>query len=144
MLFRSGARISRSLSPRECVPAPGQGIIAIEIRAGDAPTGEVVRRISDAAAGAALSAQRALVTELGGGCQMPIGAYADISQDRLRLTALLISLDGQQEARAEVQGAITEAAKIGEQAAAQILLSGGRDILSEIAFARASIEGTQP
>jgi hydroxymethylbilane synthase len=139
-----GSRISQALSPQQCVPAPGQGIIAIEIRTDDAATRDLVQRINDPITAAALTAERALVKELGGGCQMPIGAYAEVSGDRLALTAIVISVDGQQEARAAVEGAVADAATIGAQAASQVLLSGGRDILSEIEFARASVEGLQP
>ena len=68
-------RISTALSADVCVPAPGQGIIAIEIREDDQPTRELVRTITHATTAAALDAERAVVTRLGGGCQMPIGAF---------------------------------------------------------------------
>ncbi len=71
-----GARISLSLPVEECVPAPGQGIIAIEIRGQDDATRLAVARVNDADASSALEAERALVTALGGGCQMPIGGIA--------------------------------------------------------------------
>jgi hydroxymethylbilane synthase len=69
-------RISYALPAAACVPAPGQGIVAVEIRGDDARTREFVSRLDDPAAGAALAAERALVEALGGGCQTPVGALA--------------------------------------------------------------------
>ena len=66
-----------------CVPAPGQGIVAIEIRKGDESTRLAVARIDDAAAAAALRAERSLVEALGGGCQTPIGALATLQRNLL-------------------------------------------------------------
>jgi hydroxymethylbilane synthase len=71
-----GSRISFALPPDACVPAPGQGIVAVEIRDGDTRVQTAVAGIDDASAGAALIAERALVSALGGGCQTPIGALA--------------------------------------------------------------------
>jgi hydroxymethylbilane synthase len=87
-------RISTALPADVCVPAPGQGIIAIEVREDDHRTLDVVKTINDAAAGVALEAERAVVTRLGGGCQMPIGAYATVDGDTTRLTGIVITLDG--------------------------------------------------
>ena len=70
------SRISVELPATACVPAPGQGIVAIEIREGDEAMRQTVSRITDSAAGAALDAERAVVVALGGGCQTPIGALA--------------------------------------------------------------------
>jgi hydroxymethylbilane synthase len=139
-----GGRISMALSPRECVPAPGQGIIAVEIRSSDTVTREAVEPINDPTAAAALSAERAVVVQLGGGCQMPIGAYADASSGRLVLTAIVISVDGERSARADTEGPFTDAERIGSQAAAQLLVGGAGDILAEVEHARASVEGLQP
>jgi hydroxymethylbilane synthase len=67
------SRITMTLPVDACVPSPGQGIVAIEIRAGDDDVRRVVQTIHDADAGDALEAERALVEALGGGCQTPIG-----------------------------------------------------------------------
>ena len=139
-----GARISETLSPQECVPAPGQGIIAVEIRSDDAAAREVVRPVNDVASAAALIAERAVVSELGGGCQMPLGAYAEVVNGRLALTAIVISLDGERSARATTEGRLNDAYQIGEQAAAQLRVGGAGDILAEVELARASVEGLQP
>src|SRR5688500_16145479 len=82
-------RISMTLPIEACVPAPGQGIIAVEIRADDGGTRERVARIDEPAAAVALRAERAVVTRLGGGCQMPIGAHAEISGGSVTLTSIV-------------------------------------------------------
>src|SRR6185503_416391 len=76
-----GARISLTLPASACVPAPGQGIVAVEIRDDAEAVRRVVAPIDDAAAGAALRAERALVEALGGGCQTPIGAVATLMEN---------------------------------------------------------------
>jgi hydroxymethylbilane synthase len=100
--------------------------------------------IDDAAAAAALTAERAVVARLGGGCQMPIGAYAQTSPDLLRLTAIVISIDGSRTARANAAGPPGEAARLGARAADDLLAHGARDILAEAEQARATVEGLQP
>ena len=139
-----GARISAALPVTACVPAPGQGIIAIEVRAGNEPAAEWVATIDDPCSRAALDAERALVTRLGGGCQMPIGAYADVIDDELHMTAIVLSLDGAQAVRAQTRGAITEAHFVGTTAAEQLLAQGAEEILTDVERAHAAVEGLQP
>src|SRR5206468_6804051 len=99
------SRISFALPANACLPAPGQGIVAVEIRERDEETHRAVAPIADAAAGAALAAERALVVALGGGCQTPIGALASPAGDgALELVALVVALDGSRALRAEARG----------------------------------------
>jgi hydroxymethylbilane synthase len=139
-----GDRISALLPPDACVPAPGQGIIAVEVRSDDAAVRDAVAPIADAAAAAALTAERAVVTRLGGGCQMPIGAYASLAGDELRLTAVVVSLDGARAARAQAAGPWPDAGRIGRQTAERLLAEGAGDILADVEQARAAVEGLQP
>ena len=88
------SRISATLPFDVCVPAPGQGIIAVEIRAGDDETRGTVQRLHDPASGAALRAERTLVEALGGGCQLPLGGIAVPDGDSLEMQAVVMSLDG--------------------------------------------------
>src|SRR5262245_33088409 len=111
------SRISARLPATVCVPAPGQGIIAIEIREGDAAVRGAVSTITDTAAWAALTAERALVEALGGGCQTPIGALASPDGHELDLLATVISLDGQQAIYASARGRWPDAAALGGQVA---------------------------
>ena len=127
-----GARISVSVPLDECVPAPGQGIIAIEVRAGDRTTREAVARVNDADASDALAAERALVSALGGGCQMPIGAIAQlVAGSDLELHAVVASLDGARIIRYKKVGLRTNAAALGREVAGQLLRQGAADILHE-------------
>ena len=71
-------RISTPLPPTTCVPAPGQGCIAVETRIDDERVREAVGRLDDRDARTALTAEQAVVSELGGGCQLPLGAFAEI------------------------------------------------------------------
>ena len=138
------ARISAYLPADVCVPAPGQGIIAIEIRSGDERTRELVDRINDRPSGAALTAERAVVRRLGGGCQMPIGAFAQIDGESLRATGIVISIDGDRAERADAEGAIADADAIGVRVAEQLLAQGAGEILETVEQAHASVEGLQP
>jgi hydroxymethylbilane synthase len=137
-------RISATLHPGACVPAPGQGIIAVEVREDDGKTTNVVNTINDTAAAAALMAERAVVTRLGGGCQMPIGAYAAEAAGVLALIAIVISVDGSRTARAEVRGPLADAAGLGARAADDLLARGAGEILAEVEQTRATVEGLQP
>ena len=127
-----GSRISAALPPDTCVPAPGQGIIAVEVRSDDATTRGILRNIDDPIAAALLTAERTVVTRLGGGCQMPIGAYATASEGGLTLTAIVVSVDGARTARSETRGVLTEAELVGARAAEQLLALGAADILAGV------------
>jgi hydroxymethylbilane synthase len=137
-------RISATLAADACVPAPGQGIIAVEIRSGDLRVHDLVARINDALSAAALSAERAVVTRLGGGCQMPIGAYAESVDNELRMIASVISPDGSRVARAESRGPVTSAERIGIDAAEQLLSLGAAEILADVERVHGAVEGLQP
>lgn len=127
-----GARISLALPVSACVPAPGQGIIAIETRSGDARVLEAVARITDEAAGVALDAERAVVDALGGGCQTPIGALATPLRDgQLELVASVVALDGSRAVRTVVHGRRADARAVGQRAAEHLLADGAGDILDE-------------
>ena len=139
------SRISMTLQSDTCVPAPGQGIVAVEIRADDEEVRRVVEAIDDPAASAALDAERALVAALGGGCQTPIGALASLdAAGDLEIVAAVVSLDGSRAVRAKTHGHRGEAAAIGRRAAAQLLADGAGDILAEIRHDRDAVEGIQP
>ena len=133
-------RISVSLSSDVCVPAPGQGIIAVEMRVDDTERGGLLGRIDDGPASSALCAERAVVVRLGGGCQMPIGAFATISGDQLTLKTIVVSIDGDRAVRAETHGASVSAELLGTQAAERLLTLGAADILAEAATARIAME----
>jgi hydroxymethylbilane synthase len=142
--LQHGSRISTRLPLDVCVPAPGQGIIAVEVRAGDERVVEAVTRIDDPAASLALRAERAVVRRLGGGCQMPIGAFATVSGNTLTLSGLVVSLDGRRSARAGATGAAANPEGLGTSVAEQLLARGADAILADVVRAHADIQGLQP
>lgn len=140
-----GARISFTLPASVSVPAPGQGIVAVEIRRDDQAVRRAVAPIDDEAAGAALTAERSLVEALGGGCQTPIGALATpADRDSIELVAAVVAIDGSRALRASARGRWTDAAAIGAQVAAQLIAAGAAEILAGARRAHAAVEGIQP
>jgi hydroxymethylbilane synthase len=126
------SRISMTVPASVCVPAPGQGIVAIEIRDDDDAVRRIVRRIDDADAGAALDAERALVEALGGGCQTPVGALAScVDVDALELVAAVATLDGSRMVRASERGPRRDAAALGARVGRQLIAQGADAILAE-------------
>jgi hydroxymethylbilane synthase len=141
----AGARISLALPVNACVPAPGQGIVAVEARADDAVTGAAVSGIDDPAAHAALDAERAMVDALGGGCQTPIGALASIIDDlTLEIVGIVVALDGSRAVRGHARGLRRDAAALGTAVGAQLLAGGADEILAEAGRAHSAVEGIQP
>ena len=128
------SRISFRLPASVCVPSPGQGIVAIEIREGDDATRKAVAAINDPAADAALVAERAVVAALGGGCQTPVGALASpMYPNGIELLAAVVSLDGGRAIFGMSHGPWADAAAIGARVGAQLLADGAGDILAEAA-----------
>lgn len=124
-------RISATIPVDICVPAPGQGIIAVEIRSEDERARTALAPINDANAAAALSAERALVEALGGGCQMPIGALCRPSEGTLDLLAVVASLDGTHVVRQRRRGLRQAPAELGRHMADDLLRQGAAEILAE-------------
>ena len=139
------ARIAFTLPAGACVPAPGQGIVAVEIREDDERTRRAVAIIDDEDASAALRAERSLVEALGGGCQTPVGALASrAGNDELDLVAAVVSLDGARAVQAQGRGRVVEAAELGRRIAAELLAKGAADILSEAQRVPGAVQGLQP
>lgn len=112
------------------LPAPGQGALAVQCRAGDAVTLELLAALEDESTRKAVTAERAFLQGLGGGCSVPVAAFAQmIGEQRLEigLTGLVISPDGKKVIRVTGQG--TEPLKLGRQLAQQALAEGASEIL---------------
>ena len=125
-------RISATVPAEACVPAPGQGIIAVEVRDDDAQTRQLVAVLDDAETSAALAAERAVVRRLGGGCQMPIGAHAVIDGIAVTVTGVVISLDGTRAIRATAAGDLWSAEALGVKVGDRLLAEGASDILADV------------
>jgi hydroxymethylbilane synthase len=125
-------RITFSLPVDVCVPAPGQGIVAVEARADDSRVHRAVEPIDDRTTARALVAERALVAALGAGCQMPLGALATpVGADELELVAVVVSRDGCRAARAAARGVMSAADALGARVGAQLLEGGAAAILAD-------------
>ena len=137
-------RISMPIDPAICLPAPGQGIVAIETRAGDAATAAALAAVDDAPARAALAAERALVAGLGGGCHAPIGALAEVDGDRLRLRlrAMVASPDGARRLHREAAMPAEAAQALGAAVARGLLADGAGPILEAAQRAAQADAGT--
>ncbi len=139
------ARITALLPVDVCVPAPGQGIIAVEIRQDDRRARELAAAIGDATAGLALRAERAVVDRLGGGCQMPIGAFCALTgRGELAMTGIVVSLDGSRAVRAQRSGSAETPEQLGMQVADELLANGADSILSDARRASSPTESHHP
>lgn len=124
-------RISGRLSFEECVPAPGQGIVAIETRTRDRDTADVLMAVNDPAAMAALEAERSLLSALGGDCHVPIGGVAIPNGRRLTLRAVVAAVNGSRVLREEQQAPAADAIRLGRQVADALMSAGAADIIAE-------------
>ncbi len=127
-----GDRISVPIPVDQCVPAPGQGIVAIEIRHDDEAARGTLRPIHDESAGRALAAERAVVAALGGGCQLPLGAFASEQDGKLVMDAIVTSLDGTRSARRSMSGRISDPDELGRRLAAALDAAGAGELLKAI------------
>jgi hydroxymethylbilane synthase len=124
-------RIAEVLPPQVMCPAVGQGALAIETRSeGDGL--EAVLALNDPATHDAVTAERAVLAALGGGCQVPIGAHAVVEHGRLRMIAIVAAPDGKELVRAQAEGAAHEAEAIGRGLGAELLSRGARKILEGV------------
>lgn len=122
-------RITTPLSVDECVPAPGQGIIAIEVRADDSRTQALVAALNHAPSRTALAAEQAVVAALGGGCQLPLGVLAELDGERITVRAVVAALDGSRMVQAHAAGAAADAAGTGARLAQDLASRGAMELL---------------
>jgi hydroxymethylbilane synthase len=129
-------RISETLSPDVCMPAVGQGALAIECRASDAETSAAVDKLDDAETRAAIIAERSLLSLLEGGCQVPLGAWARIERDELVLDACVCSIDGHQYVKQRAAAPPDQARALGQRMAQLLIDAGAQNILEEVSRQR--------
>ena len=125
-------RIAEILEPEQMCPAVGQGALAIETRDDNGAGYTACRRLNHAPTEQAVTAERAVLRTLGGGCQVPIGAHATVTGDALFLRAVVIAPDGSIVIRREAEGAASDACSIGEQLGAELMENGAREILETV------------
>lgn len=118
------------MSLAEMVPAPGQGCLAVQTRADDAATREIVAALDHRPSRDALVAERALMRALGGGCALPLGAFAERVDAGMRMVAIALTPDGGRSARAEVQAPTPE--EVAELARLDLAAGGAEEILAAV------------
>ncbi len=123
--------IAEILTPDEMCPAAGQGALAIQTRAGDEAY-RTCRTLNDMTSFQAVACERAALAALGGGCQLPVGAYAEVSEEILRLTAVVVAPDGSKHLRSRKEGAAESGEELGTRVAADLLSRGAGDILARV------------
>ena len=126
------ATYMHELDPAGFVPAVGQGALGIECRADDAKILALLARLDHAETRVCVEAERAFLTGLDGGCQVPIGAHADVLDGMVRLDGLVAECDGSQVFRRAVMGPATEAARLGRDLASDLKQEGAGDILARL------------
>lgn len=122
--------IAETFSTEQICPAPGQGALAIETRMQDEAF-EICGELNDESSWQAVMCERAVLAGLGGGCELPIGAYADMRGDTLDVMAVVMSCDGSRAVRARAAGARKAAEELGRRVAESLLAKGAHDILAE-------------
>ena len=123
------SRINELLT--EIIPAAGQGALAIETRAGDEKIFSLVQKLNDAETFAAVAVEREFLTEVGGSCQIPVGVFATIDGGQITVRALIASLDGKKFVKTSEVAPLGKIG-LGKKIAAQLLDSGGREILDSL------------
>ncbi|MEO7725628.1 MAG: hydroxymethylbilane synthase [Burkholderiales bacterium] len=125
-------RITATLTPEESLPAPGQGALGIECRADRTDIIAMMRPLHDDATAACVRAERALSRALAGNCQLPLGAFAQLEGDRLRLRGFVASQDGRECVRAEVTADARDPETLGTELAARLRAQGAGAILAAL------------
>ena len=129
-------RISEVLSPEVCMPAVGQGAIAVQCRLKDTEAGDLLAPLDDAETRTAIIAERALLGALQGGCQVPLGAWARVERGELLLDACVCSVDGSQYVKQSASGPPDQPAQLGEHMARVLIEAGAQAILEEVSRQR--------
>lgn len=123
-----GERISQWLPLEIMLPAPGQGALAVQCRAGDNDTLRYLNALEDPTTRLAVTAERAFLSELGSGCSVPVAAHATLNGSKIELQGLVASLDGKNVIRC--RGWDEDPRQLGQGCARQVLDQGAAEILS--------------
>lgn len=125
-------RIASHIEPTEMLPAVGQGAVGIELRKADKELLAGLSFLIDETTAVAVRAERAFLHRLEGGCQVPIGAFAQVAGSQLTITGLIASVDGSKMIKRQMSGDVADAEKLGTKLAEELLANGGGEILAEV------------
>ena len=127
-----GDRIKAIIPSDVCLPAVGQGALAIECRTDDAEVRQMLDFLNDQPTVYATAAERAFLGLLEGGCQVPIGVHADVDGEQIKIEAIIAALDGSTVLRDTIEGAAVDAVALGQKLGKKMLANGGQKILAAI------------
>ncbi|GMT42340.1 MAG: porphobilinogen deaminase [bacterium] len=127
-----GGAITQELPFSIMLPAAGQGALGIEVRKGDAAVEEVVQKLHHRASGICTDAERAFLKKLGGGCQVPIGAFAKLEGDTITIDGLVADLDGNRYYRHLLNGPASQAKELGIRLAERLISEGAEKVIAEL------------
>lgn len=127
-----GNRIKEIIPTSVCLPAVGQGALAIECRTDNTEVREMLAFLNDKATKQATDAERAFLGLVEGGCQVPIGVHAEVQDNEIKIEAIIASLDGSTVLRNTISGEAEKAVELGQKLGHQMLSEGGQDILATI------------
>ncbi len=127
-----GDRVKSVIPSEVCLPAVGQGALAIECRSDDAEVRAMLSFLNDTPTLQATTAERAFLGLLEGGCQVPIGVHAEAKGEDIHIEAIIAALDGTTILRDSIDGAAQDAAALGKRLGEKMLANGGREILAAI------------
>jgi hydroxymethylbilane synthase len=130
------SRITEVLSPDVCMPAVGQGAIAVQARIKDEELGDALAPLDDNETRQSIVAERALLGALQGGCQVPLGAWARFERNQLTMDAVVCSPDGANYIRQRATGPTDQPRELGHQLAQMLIDAGAGTILEEVYRAR--------
>lgn len=125
-------RIQAIIAPEQILPAVGQGAVGIECRLDDERVRALLAPLEDAATRDRVLCERAMNARLQGGCQVPIGSFAELDGDKLYLRALVGEPDGSKIVQGEIVGLAAQAQELGTQLAEQLLQDGAGEILAKL------------
>ncbi len=128
------SRITQIFTLDEMLPAVAQGALVVECRADDARMSALLALLDHAPTRAAITAERAFLRALGGGCQLPIAAYAEIDGNELCLRGLVSQPDGQRCVRDTIRGETKRAQSLGAQLAERVMANGARELMETSAL----------
>ena len=127
-----GDRIKEIIPTSVCLPAVGQGALAIECRTDNTEVREMLAFLNDTATKQATDAERAFLGLVEGGCQVPIGVHAEVQNNEIKIEAIIASLDGSTVLRNTISGDAEKAVELGQKLGNQMLAEGGQDLLAAI------------
>lgn len=127
-----GEKISFCFDPKQFIPAPAQGALAVQTRTGDAATGKLVAAIDDEKTRTAALAERQILVTMQCGCHAPVGAFAEVTGNDIEICAFISDLEGENFISRRIAGPAGDAEKAAERLANELLEAGGGKILEKL------------